>query len=71
MKGLRFDSTHEYYFGNARLTYYEDSCSLSIWNDMEDRIIVHGVDMEQLKDFVTRTIPRRQVKPKCARKSKS
>ena len=68
---LRFDSTHEYFFGNASITYWEDSDTLIIWDNMEDRVMIHGINMEQLKDFVTRTIPTRQVKPKCARKPKS
>ena len=65
--GLRFDATHEYFFGNARLTYWEDDATLIIWNDMEDRIMIHGVKLEQLKDFVTRTIPNK-AKPRTTRK---
>jgi len=71
MKGLRYDSTHEYYFGNARLTFWEDDATLIIWNDMEDRVMIHGVDMEQLKDFVTRTIPAKVLRQRTTRKSKS
>ena len=67
MMGLRFDATHEYFFGNARLTYWEDDATLIIWNDMEDRVMIHGVDMDKLKDFVTRTIPNK-VKPRTTRK---
>ena len=65
--GLRFDATHEYFFGNTSIHFWEDSDTLIIWNDMEDRIMIHGVKLEQLKDFVTRTIPNK-VKPKTTRK---
>ena len=65
---LRFDSTHEYFFGNASLTYWEDTATLLIWNDHEDRVMIHGVDMDKLKDFVTRTIPAKVLKQRTTKK---
>ena len=65
---LRFDATHEYFFGNARLTYWEDSATLTIWNDHEDRVMIHGVDMDKLKDFVTRTIPAKVLKQRTTKR---
>ena len=64
---LKFDTTHEYFFGNACLTYWEGSATLLIYNDHEDRVMIHGVDMDTLKDFVTRTIPKK-AKPRTTRK---
>ena len=65
--GLKFDATHEYFFSNTSIHFWEDSDTLIIWNDMEDRIMIHGVKLEQLKDFVTRTIPNK-AKPRATRK---
>jgi len=65
---LRFDSTHEYFFGNSSLTYFEDQDTLIIWNNMEDRVMIHGISMDQLKDFVTRTIPAKVLKQRTTRK---
>jgi len=65
--GLKFDATHEYFFSNTSIHFWEDSDTLIIWNDMEDRIMIHGVKLEQLKDFVTRTIPNK-AKPRTTRK---
>ena len=65
---LTREETHEYYFGNARLTYWEDESTLVIWNDMTDKVIVHGVDMDKLKDFVTRTIPAKVLKQRTTRR---
>ena len=66
--GLKFDATHEYFFSNTSIHFWEDSDTLIIWNDMEDRIMIHGVKLEQLKDFVTRTIPNKR-KPTARKKA--
>ena len=35
---------------------------------VEDRVMIHGVNMDKLKDFVTRTIPAKVLKERTTKK---
>ena len=56
---LQFQSTHEYYLGDASLYYCSEHDSLIIADDHTDRLIISGISDAVVNDFIKNHTPKR------------
>ena len=48
---LTFETTHEYYLGDAQLHYCSEHEALIITKDFEDRVLINGISKETMLKF--------------------
>ena len=51
---LNFETTHEYYLGDARLHYCSEHEALIITKDFEDRVLINGISNETMLEFASK-----------------
>ena len=49
---LRTETTFEYYFNNASLYYCKAHDCFRVTNDLEDSVLLHGVEQDEVNDFI-------------------
>ena len=51
---LTFETTHEYYLGDAQLHYCSEHEALIITKDFEDRVLINGISNETMLEFASK-----------------
>jgi hypothetical protein len=51
---LTFESTHEYYMGEADLHYCSDHETLIVVKDYEDRLLINGISKSTMLKFAAK-----------------
>ena len=56
---LNFQTTHEYYLGDASIYYCSEHDSLIIADDHTDRLVISGISDTVVNDFIKKHTPKR------------
>ena len=56
---LSFQSTHEYYLGDASIYYCSEHDSLIIADDHTDRLVISGISDAVVNEFIKKHTPKR------------
>ena len=55
---MRFDTTHEYYLGDASIYYCSEHDSLIIADDNTDRLVISGISDSVVNSFIKKHTPK-------------
>ena len=55
---LQFQSTHEYYLGDASIYYCSEHDSLIIADDNTDRLVISGISDSVVNSFIKKHTPK-------------
>ena len=61
---LQFQSTHEYYLGDASIYYCSEHDSLIIADDYTDRLVISGISDSVIDSFIKKNSPKKVTQAK-------
>ena len=61
---LQFQTTHEYYLGDASIYYCSEHDSLIIADDYTDRLVISGISETVVNDFIKKYTPKKVTQAK-------